>query len=109
MEIDPNKRGETARDAVLRATGQPPPGQSPQAVPRAETDKAAEIASTLRLLGHPPDDPSANSPCTRTMLLAFIGVEVAAMPGEATSEAVAPPIIALEKARLLMTTISSPH
>jgi hypothetical protein len=41
--------------------------------------------------------------------LAFIGVEVAAIPGEEISEAVAPPTIALEKARLFMSTISPPY
>src|SRR5580692_1735493 len=51
-------------------------------------------------------DPSANSPCTSTTLLAFAGVEFAAMPGAEISEAAAPVTRAVEKTRLFIIMIS---
>src|SRR5581483_3762503 len=52
------------------------------------------------------DDPSANSPCTSTTLLAFAGV--AATPRVEISEAAAPATRAVEKARLFIVMISLP-
>src|SRR6202030_3642444 len=53
-------------------------------------------------------DPSANSPCTSTTLLAFAGVEFAAMPCVEINEAAAPVTRAVEKTRLFIVTISLP-
>jgi hypothetical protein len=51
------------------------------------------------------DDPSANSPCTRTTFRAFVGAAFAAMPRVEMSEAAAPATIAAEKLRLFIVMI----
>src|SRR5258705_11352524 len=54
------------------------------------------------------DDPSANSPCTRTTLRAFAGAEFAAMPRGEISEAAAPATMAAEKSHLFIIMICLP-
>src|SRR6266404_5478634 len=53
-------------------------------------------------------EPSANSPCTKTTLRAFAGVAFAAMPRVEISEAAAPVSRAVEKFRLFIITMSLP-
>src|ERR1700730_15592345 len=53
-------------------------------------------------------EPSANSPCTRTTLRAFGGVAFAAMPRVEISEAAAPASRAVEKLRLFIIMMSLP-
>src|SRR5256712_12327870 len=54
-------------------------------------------------------EPSANSPCTSTMLRAFGGVTFAAMPRVEISEAAAPASRAVEKVRLFIIMILFLH
>src|SRR6266481_2949945 len=72
------------------------------------TAVALSPAACNRAITSDQDDPSANSPCTRTTLLAFAGVEFAAVPPVEISEAAAPVTRAAEKARLFIIMISLP-
>jgi hypothetical protein len=55
------------------------------------------------------DDPSANSPCTRTTLRAFVGPAFEAMPRLETSEAAAPATKVAEKLRRFIIMICLPY
>src|SRR5207253_9458273 len=72
------------------------------------TEVALSPAACNRAITSDQDDPSANSPCTRTTLRAFVGAGFAAMPRGETSEAAAPAIMAAEKLRLFIIMICLP-
>src|SRR5882757_8023553 len=72
------------------------------------TAVALSPAACNRAITSDQHEPSANSPCTSTTLLAFAGVEFAAMPPVEISEAAAPVRRAAEKARLFIIMISLP-
>jgi hypothetical protein len=69
---------------------------------------ALSPAACNRAITSDQDDPSANSPCTSTTLLAFVGAGFAAMPGVEISEAAAPATMAAEKLRLFIIMICLP-
>src|ERR1700680_4024316 len=72
------------------------------------TAVALSPAACHRAITSDQHEPSANSPCTSTTLLAFAGVEFAATPRVEISEAAAPATRAVEKARLSIIMISLP-
>src|SRR3954451_11832804 len=72
------------------------------------TAVALSPAACNRAITSDQDDPSANSPCTRTTLRAFGGVAFAAMPRVEISEAAAPASRAVEKLRLFIIMMSLP-
>src|ERR1700735_2804794 len=69
------------------------------------TAVALSPAACNRAITSVQHEPSANSPCTSTTLLAFTGVEFAATPRVEISEAAAPATRAVEKVRLLIIMI----
>src|SRR5215208_5798991 len=75
------------------------------------TEVALRPAACNRAITSVQHDPSANSPCTRTTLRAFVGVTLAAMPRVESSEAAAPASSAVERARrlIIMSTPSFVH
>src|SRR5580658_1822580 len=72
------------------------------------TDVTLSPAVCNRAITSDQDDPSAKSPCTRTMLRALVGVARAAVPRVDVNEAAAPATRAAEKVRLLMPMRISP-
>src|SRR5277367_200729 len=72
------------------------------------TDVALSPAACNRAITSDQDDPSANSPCTKTTLRALVGVAIAPEPRVDVNEAAAPATRATEKVRLLITMRISP-
>src|SRR5580658_1365503 len=72
------------------------------------TDVALSPAACNRAITSDQDDPSANSPCTKTTLRALVGVAVAPKPRVDVNEAAAPATRAAEKVRLPITIRISP-
>src|SRR5580698_5899576 len=72
------------------------------------TAVALSPAACNRAITSDQHDPSANKPCTKTMLRAFVGAGDAAMPRVEMSEAAAPAMRAAENLRLFMVMLRFP-
>src|SRR3984957_12580019 len=72
------------------------------------TEVTLSPAACNRAITSDQDDPSANSPCTRTTLRAATGAEVAASPGVEINEVAAPATKVAEKLRLFIIIVRTP-